>query len=127
MTCIDKLKELRPWLKDLDAREYVERYCPSEFGIMKNRKDCHAKYEECVACWGREVDEKGKVDIPLEFEYSPGGSIKLHCKTLEKFTHFYTHKHVYKVRICDPNGGIGDFYYSDNQIREMLACRVVEE
>lgn len=63
MTCIEKLRKLNPWVTDGNVPECIKSYCPSEFGIMANTKGCHAEYEECVACWNREVPEENR-DIP---------------------------------------------------------------
>ncbi len=63
MTCIEKLRELNPWVTDSNVPECIKSYCPSEFGIMANTKGCYAEYEECVACWSREVPDKPIVSI----------------------------------------------------------------
>lgn len=57
MTCIEKLKELKPWLKDLDPRKYIEKCCPHEFGIVDRLKGCQGRYSECVDCWNRKAKE----------------------------------------------------------------------
>ena len=60
MTCVEKLKELRPHLTDRGIEDYIMDCCPASFGIMENSKDCgsYVLYDECVACWNREIDPR---------------------------------------------------------------------
>lgn len=107
---------------------------------MKNRKDCSAKHNECVACWGREVDEDSKVDIPWEFEYvskctidDGKGNLDEHRERIWVHIlmswnkHRYTGKSCYKIRSEQESGYMWDRWVTEEEIRDMLACRVVEE
>ncbi len=139
MTCIDKLKELRPHVNDRSVHDYIRSYCPSEFGIMTNRKDCNAQFDECVACWGREIPGTNpEPDIPWEFEYvskctidDGEGNLDEHEERI--WVHIlmswdkqrYTGKPCYKIRLEQESGYMWEGWCTEEDIMEMLEYRVV--
>lgn len=56
MTCLEKLKQLRPELDDEGIKRLVEDQCPDEFGIMSTPDYCDP-YMNCDKCWDRKIPE----------------------------------------------------------------------
>jgi hypothetical protein len=54
MTCLEKLKQMRPELDDDGIKGYVEEHCPDNFGIMGTPDHCDP-YVTCDKCWNREI------------------------------------------------------------------------
>lgn len=138
MTCIEKLRELHPeWDEDW-IRETVHCQCPSTFDLNSDPEQCPKKTkrstigESCPECWNREV----VVDIPHEFEFIHRNTIvydavnriveetKMHMTVLERVKQYYTGKLVYKIRRQSEEGWIDEGFYTEKEVREMLAARV---
>lgn len=118
MTCIEKLKEIRPHLTDSDVREYIRLTCPHSFDIMATPDWCDST--RCDACWNREVSE----DIPREFEYQFNEYYKAHITVLERHDHRYQGYVIYKVYREIEDGSFGVKWFSEVEMRNMLKMRI---
>ena len=70
MTCLEKLRELKPGLSELELGIIVGEDCPNDYGIHKIY--CGKVGYDCRICWDREIPEtlpmQYKIDVETEKE-----------------------------------------------------------
>ena len=117
MTCIEKLRESRPYISESDIGEYIRSSCPHAFDIMGDPLWCNIPHEfELI--W-RNTIVYDAVDRIVE-------ETKMHMTVLERVKQHYTGKLVYKIRRQSEEGWIDEDFYTEKEVREMLAARVDE-
>lgn len=68
MTCMEKVREMRPEFQKFDTVHIVHEFCPNEFGLHGLNEDDpdRCKSINCVECWMREAVMLEAEDIPEE-------------------------------------------------------------
>lgn len=68
MTCMEKVREMRPEFQKFDTVHIVHEFCPNEFGLHGLNEDDpdRCKSINCTECWMREAAMLEGKDIPNE-------------------------------------------------------------